>query len=296
MPSTSSNAPIVVVHGGAGAWSEERLPFGVAGCESAAAAGARALSDGALAAVVAAVKVLEADPFFNAGFGATLTRAGTVELDAAIMSGDLRFGAVGACPPVESAVELAFKLLEGGEHAFLVGEGARDFAREAGINEVGADALVTDWARERFEEIRSGGSRSTDGATVGAVAVDASGRLTAATSTGGTPYKRVGRVGDTPLIGAGTYADDEAGGAASATGTGESILRVLLCREAVDRVKAGASAEEAAGAALAELERRVGGQAGLIVVDREGRIFAGRNTEAMPWAACRPGEGAFSGY
>lgn len=133
------------------------------------------------------------------------------------------------------------------------------------------------------------------GGTVGAVALDADGRLAAATSTGGIPHKRAGRVGDTPLPGAGTYADEEAGGAASATGEGESILRVLLCREAVGRIGDGMGVDEAGAAALRVLERRTGGRAGLVLLARDGSTFAGKNTPFMPWASCRPGEAPLSG-
>lgn len=282
---------IVLVHGGAGRFEADRLPAAVSGCERAAAAGASALSEGALAAVVAAVRVLEEDPSFNAGLGSTLTREGTVELDAAVMTGDLKFGAVGACPPVASAIELALKVLELGEHSLLVGDGAAAFAREQGVALLGPEDLITQRARARWEERR----RGAEPGTVGAVALDASGRLAAATSTGGMLMKRIGRVGDTPLVGAGTYADDEGGAAASATGVGEAIMRVLLCREAVEAVGRGLSPEEAGAKALALLVRRTEGRAGLIIVDRGGRTFKGRNTEAMPWASCRLGEDPISG-
>lgn len=217
--------------------------------------------------------------------------------EAAVMTGDLRFGAVGACPPVASAVALALAILEDGEHSLLVGEGAVRFAEEHGIEVLGSDDLTLDRARLIFEregERRAAG-RVAEGGTVGAVALDSEGRLAAATSTGGIPHKRAGRVGDTPLPGAGTYADEETGGAASATGEGESILRVLLCREAVGQIGDGMGVDEAGTAALRVLKRRAGGRAGLVLLARDGSTFAGKNTPFMPWASCRPGEAPLSG-
>lgn len=293
MTETDKRAAIIVVHGGAGAWASDRLPAGVRGCELAAETGSRALEAGALAAVVAAVKVLEEDPLFNAGVGTTLTREGTVELDAAVMTGDLRFGAVGACPPVASAIELALRVLESGEHSLLVGDGALRFADESGVPRRSPEELITEWTRRRFEEAK--GSIGGSGGTVGAVALDGTGSLAAATSTGGIANKRPGRVGDTPLVGAGTYADEVSGGAASATGHGEAIMRVLLCREAVGRLGTGIDVEEAGRGALDVFFRRAQGRGGLILLDRHGKFFTGRNTEAMPWAACRPGEFPTSG-
>jgi beta-aspartyl-peptidase (threonine type) len=279
---------VVAVHGGAGLFEPERLPECVAGCERAAAAGAASLNNGALAAAVAAVKVLEADPSFNAGLGSTLTRDGTVELDAAVMTGDLRFGGVAACPPVESAIELALRIYEQGEHCLLAGEGAAAFAEQVGVARLDPGALIVERVWRKFEKARAAIDGEASPGTVGAVALDSSGALAAATSTGGILGKRPGRVGDTPLIGAGTYADDEAGGAASATGRGESIMRSMLCRVAVEAIARGEPVAAAASWALSEMERRVGGIAGLILVDHSGDTHPARNTPAMPWASYRP--------
>jgi beta-aspartyl-peptidase (threonine type) len=279
-------APVIVVHGGAG----ERAPGSPEaaaareGCAAAARAGYALLAAGgsALDAAEAAVRLLEEDERFNAGRGSHLTRAGTVEMDAAIMDGaGLRVGAVAAVSGVRNPIALARRVLDGGEHVLLAGEGAVAFAREAGLELVPADWHVTDRARALLA--REMERRREGGGTVGAAAVDGRGHCAAATSTGGMTGKRPGRVGDSPLAGAGTYADDEAG-AASATGHGERIIQVGLTRTAVDLLRAGVPAPEAAKRALQSLDR-VAGKGGLIVVDRAGRIGAAFNTASMAWAS-----------
>ena len=288
--------PIVVVHGGAGTIEADRLSDCVAGCEVAARAGLDHLADGALAAAVAAVRALEENPAFNAGRGATLTRDGTVELDAAVMTGDLRFGAVAACPPVESAIQLAFSLYEQDEHRLLAGAGAAAFAREIGLKLLEPDDLIEARVSLKWERVKAEEKSDPGGGTVGAVARDDSGGLAAATSTGGMLMKRRGRVGDTPIPGAGTYADAEAGAAASATGQGEAIMRVLLCHQAVSLVGAGSAVDQAATTALDNLGRRTGGKAGLILLTTSGEFFQTKNTEHMSWAAARDGDLIGSGY
>jgi beta-aspartyl-peptidase (threonine type) len=271
--------PALVVHGGAGTIPAERVPGAQAGCCAAAARGLAVLAAGgsALDAVQTAVRALEDDPGFNAGVGAALTRDGTVEQDAAIMDGAaLRVGAVGAVPNLRQPIDLARAVLDDGEHVLLVGEAAWAFARERGFAPVEPEVLITERARRRLEEARG---------TVGACAIDAAGHVAAATSTGGTTGKRPGRVGDTPLPGCGTYADDRAG-AASATGSGELIIRVSLTRVLIDHLRAGRSAAEAAQLAIDELVERVGGDAGVICVDRLGTIATARSSEMMPTARC----------
>jgi len=241
------------------------------------AAGGRALD-----AVQAAVRVLEDDPTFNAGIGSALTRLGTVETDAAIMDGEsLRIGAIGAVEGAGRPIELARAVFEDGEHVLLVGPMVWKFAREKGIEPVPPETLITPQARARWEAER--GKRAVGGGTVGACALDAHGHVAAATSTGGISHKRPGRVGDTPLAGCGTYADDE-GGAASATGHGESIIRTTMTRSVVERLRAGIPAEEAVRAAVEELGERVSGHGGVICVDRQGRIGAAHNTAGMAGA------------
>ncbi len=290
---------IVMVHGGAGGVTGDRLVACIDGCKRAAEAGSKFLDEGALAAVVAAVKVLEEDPAFNAGLGSTLTRDGTVELDAAIMTGDMRFGAVGACPPVASAIQLALEVMKDGEHVLLVGEGAAAFARERGVKILGPWELtldrVTELLKEERKRLEAGGNPAPGMGTVGAVAIDVDGRLAAATSTGGMLHKRVGRVGDSAIAGAGVFADDEKGAAASATGHGEPIIKLGLCREAVDRYAAGMKVADAAESSLRQLERRLDGRAGLIIVDRNGEVYAGKSTSSMPWASCVLGQSPKAG-
>jgi beta-aspartyl-peptidase (threonine type) len=229
---------------------------------------------------------MEDDPEFNAGYGGVLNRLGILETDACIMDGALRVGAVGAVPWMRHPITLARKLLEAGEHVLLVGGGALLYAREQGLPPDPPASMISPRAQARHEKAQAEASAkmTTPGDTVGAVAVDAQGHVAAATSTGGTPHKRSGRVGDSPLPGCGNYADDLAG-AASATGHGESIIRVVMCKGAVDRLRAGADPDAAARAAVQELVERTGGEGGIILVDRQGRIGHYTSTPRMPWAA-----------
>jgi len=278
--------PAIIVHGGAGDIEDQRRDRCVAGCEAAAQAGWARLQAGgsALDAVEAAVRALEDDPEFNAGYGAVLTRAATVEVDGCVMTGARAIGAVGGVPWLRHPVTLARRVLEDGEHVLLVGEGALLFAREHGIEAESPDTLVTPRARNRFERHEGETTkRMRTGDTVGACAIDSDGRVAAATSTGGIPWKRPGRVGDTPLPGAGTWAEDGVG-AASATGHGESIIRALMTRFAVDRLREGAGGDSAARAAVAELVR-VGGAGGVILVAADGSVAHHTSTARMPWAA-----------
>ncbi len=281
----------VIVHGGAGSVDGERLPRCRSGCEQAAAAGWGVLERGgsALEAVETAVRVLEDNPEFNAGYGAVLNRAGEIEVDAAIADGELRIGAVAALPWVRHPISVARRLLERGEHVLLAGAGALAFARECGIEPDPPEQLTTERARTRWEKERAGAlPPSGTGDTVGACALDCKGRLAVATSTGGLSGKQPGRVGDSPLFGAGSYAEKNFG-AASATGHGESIIRVLMTRSAIDRLRAGSAAMTAAAATVAELGERVAGEGGIILIDRHGAIGHARNTASMPWAAISAG-------
>ncbi len=287
--------PSIVVHGGAGDLDLTFAAEARAGCERAARAGlaVMAAGGGAVEAVWAAVRVLEDDPLFNAGTGSALTRDGTVECDAALMDGQsVRIGAVASMVDAPEAISLARAVLEDGEHALLCGDGAWAFARERGFAPARAGALVTERAQRRLEAERQrraaagGGAGPRGGGTVGACAVDAGGHVAAGTSTGGTTYKRPGRIGDTPLCGCGTYADDE-GGAASATGVGEAIIRVTMTRVCVDAMRSGQGAAAAAWRAVDELRRITGGTAGIICCDRAGRVGAALSTATMSFAAGR---------
>ena len=296
----AGDGPCVLVHGGAGSVPEARRADHVAGCEAAARAGLQVLEAGgsALDAVQAAVRVLEDLPQFNAGTGAALNSEGEVAHDASMMRGsDLAAGAVGALMAFKNPIDVARAVLDDGRHVLMVGDGARAFANARGIPAVEPSSLVTAQARAALETFReggpSGGTSGWAGGTVGAVAIDAERRTAAATSTGGTLAKRVGRLGDSPIVGAGTYADDRAG-AASATGDGEGILRLSLTVRTALRMVDGASPREAARASIAELLERTGARGGLIVVDPLGRFGWARSTSTMTFALARP-SGVMSG-
>jgi L-asparaginase / beta-aspartyl-peptidase len=282
--------PAIIVHGGAGAIEDERRAACVAGVERAAQAGWQVLAGGgsAIDAVCAAVRVLEDDAEFNAGYGSVLTQLGIVETDAAVMDGDLRLGAVGAVPWMRHPVELARHLMERNEHTFLVAGGALLYAKEHGFAPSPPDTMISPRARARFEAAKAKREEQKTGDTVGACAVDAQGRVVAATSTGGILFKRPGRVGDSPLPGAGLHADRRAG-AASSTGHGESIMRVLMCKVASDALRGGASPDQAARAAVEELVSQTSGEGGVIVIGLDGRIGHHTSTARMPWAAVENG-------
>lgn len=264
----------IVVHGGAGSHRGDGLEARAAGCETAALQGLAVLRDGgtALDAVQAAVVVLENDPLFNAGTGAPLNAAGDVELDASIMEGKgLRAGAVAAVSGVPNPIALARAVLEDGRHVLLAGSGARQFAERHGVAVCDPHSLITAAQRDRWRE-RFG--------TVGAAALDRHGTLAAATSTGGLFGKLPGRVGDSALIGCGTYADGAA--AVSCTGIGETIIRTVLAKAVCDRIAAGEQTVAAVRAEIARLAARTGGEAGLIAMDREGRAAWASNAAHMP--------------
>jgi L-asparaginase / beta-aspartyl-peptidase len=274
----------IIVHGGAGplpdpAESAPEQARYLEGCLAAARLGHRVLARGgsALDAVVEAVAALEDDPLFNAGTGSCLNEDGEVEMDAAVMDGEgLRAGAVGAVRGLRSPVRLARAVMERTAHLLLVAEGAQRLAREVGAEQRSAADLITPRALAKW---RSGRPSAQGGGTVGAAALDGRGGVAAATSTGGIGGKRAGRVGDTPVVGAGTFADLR-GGAASATGHGESILRVGLTRAVCEALRHGRLPEEAAELGMAELQR-IGGQGGVVLVDRQGRLGQAFNTARM---------------
>jgi beta-aspartyl-peptidase (threonine type) len=278
----------IIVHGGAWEIPDRLVARYEPGAVAAAALGHEILRGGgtALDAVEAAVRSLEDDPLFDAGRGSYLNRDGVPEHDAGIMDGrTLVSGAVASVVGVRNPVALARRVLDRGRDRLLVGPGAVAFAREAGVEIVDPEQLIVDAARDYWERHRAGDPRAIfdprPRGTVGAVALDRTGGLAAATSTGGLPGKHPGRVGDSPLVGSGFFADAEAGGA-SATGHGEAIMTVALARAVVERIRAGAPVEAAALGAVGDLAApRVDGRGGAIALDRTGRVGAACNTSRM---------------
>jgi len=299
--------PSIVVHGGAGSWrvdastkeSIDRTLLAAVrhGYEVLIAGGS------AVEAVVESVKVLEDSGILNAGTGSVLNALGEVEMDAGVMDGKtLRAGAVAAVKYPKNPIELAKIVMEKTDHIIIVGEGADRLARIFKLQpRPGTPQNILDryaylisnldnvkhWKKlkELFPLLKSAGD------TVGAVAIDSEGNVAAATSTGGVWLKLPGRVGDSPIPGAGFYADNR-GGAASATGLGETIIMTMLTRRAVELMIGGHNAEEACVKALTELTARFGSDtAGVIAIDVRGNIAAVHNTEAMPYAfKCREKE------
>lgn len=279
----------LVIHGGAGS---ERIAHGDPrheqgardGLSRALTAGAAILREGGAAvdAVEAAARVLEEDPYFNAGVGSVLTSTGEVELDASIMDGRTRrAGAVAGLKTTRAPISLARHLMEQGPHVFLSGEGADAFAAKAGLEQVDNRVFIVDererqlteaLSQEHFDPIKYG--------TVGAVAVDTRGHVAAATSTGGITAKQWGRIGDSPLIGGGTYADDRSV-AVSATGSGEYFIRSVAAHELAARIRIGREPlQQALDAVLADIQS-LGGKGGLIAVTPGGDFAWGFTTPAM---------------
>ena len=266
--------PAIIVHGGAGPIKDDSLPARLDGCKAAAVVGWKILEQGgfALDAAEAAVVALEDNPLFNAGTGSTLNSLGKIEMDAAIMEGrSLRAGAVASVSGIKNPIKLARRILEDGRHVMLACEGALVFARGIGFPEVRLDALIVEREKKRWES-RHG--------TVGCVALDATGSLAVATSTGGIFNKLPGRVGDSPLLGCGTYADESA--AVSCTGVGEAIMRVVLAKSVVDLLRRGGDPQTAAQRGVELLGAKTGSTGGLILIDRYGEIGYARNTTHMP--------------
>jgi beta-aspartyl-peptidase (threonine type) len=291
----------IAIHGGAGSVSAASIPKHVEGCRVAAEEGAKILRSGgsALDAVQRAVEILESNPCFNSGTGACLTSAGTLELDASLMEGEhLRAGAVAVLPSFHHPIAIARAVLDANGHVLYAGAGAEAFAVAHGFVRAPEEEMITARAREELKSAR-GSAESTArsgppdkvGGTVGAVARDAKGHVAAATSTGGTVNKAPGRIGDSPILGAGNYADD-AGGACSNTGDGEAVMRLVLAKSATDAMRAGSTPEEAARAAIELLHSRAGGTGGTILIDAQGRIGLARSTETMAWAAASSASGA----
>jgi beta-aspartyl-peptidase (threonine type) len=335
--------PGIIVHGGAGRKLDMRAHR--RGVRRAILAGQEVLLSGgsALDAVVAAVVVMEDDATFNCGTGSALTLSGKVEMDAAVMSDDLRCGAVGALEGVKNPILVARRVMESSDHVLLVGRGAKRFARRTGFGPYdpvvprrrkqwkemigrladgrsppylpnlsfyagaeggGVEGVVAKGFGAKGLDAEAFGAEGLDAegfdaegfgtegfsaeglGTVGAVARDAGGRLAAATSTGAMMLRLPGRVGDTPVVGAGTYAD--AHGAVSATGHGEEIIKIVWAARTADLMRR-MSAPRAVQRAV-QLATESGCRGGLIAIDGRGRVGYGFNTRSMSWAYALRGE------
>jgi beta-aspartyl-peptidase (threonine type) len=274
----------LVIHGGAGNIPEEQKAAHREALYPIAEEGKRMLSEGRSAreTVEQCVVLLENNPVFNAGYGSALNFQGTVEMDAGIMDGQaLEAGAVAGVRYVQNPIDLANKVIENTEHVMLISEGAEEFAREQGVPLKDNAYFITDKRRHQWNEAQKNNStmleektegKETKYGTVGAVARDPHGHLAAATSTGGTTNKVFGRVGDSPIIGAGVFADDETC-AVSGSGTGEHFLRTSLARTVSEFVRYHqVSAQQATEQAIEYFVRKVQGDGGLITVDNAGNI------------------------
>jgi beta-aspartyl-peptidase (threonine type) len=299
--------PVIVVHGGAGAWHPERRKAGLAGVKTAAQTGYDTLKakGSALDAVEAAVRTMEDDPAFNAGIGSAYTINKRIEMEASIMDGKtLQAGASSLLTDIKNPVSLARITMENTDHIFIAGEGAEKLATLYRLERRNPETkLRLDYWKEAYQKLLSGKDQTlpklgqlikthpdlfeTD--TVGAVALDKHGDTAAATSTGGFTLKFPGRIGDSPLIGAGNYADNQTG-ACSATGIGEVAMRLVLAKHVCDKMSTGQTAQEAVENAITLINKRlrIKNSMGLIAVDARGGIGAAHNTHNMCWAYMTP--------
>lgn len=282
----------IIVHGGAWDIPAELHADHLAGCRAAATAGWAVLAAGgpALDAVEAAVRVMEDHPVFDAGRGSHLNRDGEAELDAGMMDGrTLMAGAVAAVKRIANPITLARQVLEQSEHVFLVAAGAERFAQAVGVPLCDPADLVVPreqalWEARRMTQDagrKAFGRGAAD--TVGAVARDAAGNLAVGNSTGGTAYKHPGRVGDTPIIGCGLYADNTFG-AAACTGWGEQIMKTVLAKTTVDQIALSGDARTAANVAIAYFQHRIGGLGGVICLSPSGQVGLAHSTPYLAHA------------
>jgi L-asparaginase / beta-aspartyl-peptidase len=296
--------PALIVHGGAWDIPDDAVPACKDGCRRALTAGWEVLARGghALDAIEAAVMVLEDDPVFDAGYGSHLNLDGHVECDAIVMeAATLRAGAAANLHKIKNPIRAARAILDHAPHMMLVADGAEHFAKQHGVPLCQPEELVSEaeheaWMKCKKDSHASEHHRGHEQGTVGAVALDRDGGLFAATSTGGTCCKLPGRVGDSPLIGCGCYADAEAGGV-SCTGYGEAIMKVVMAKSATDFLRAenlaaathSSAVMRAAQDAVELLARRTNATGGLILLDRAGLPGFAFNTPRMAYGYVEPG-------
>jgi len=300
--------PVIVAHGGAGAWQPERSQPGLEGARRAAETGFSIMNKGGTAvdAVMEAVAVMEDDGSFNAGYGSSLSIDKTIEMEASIMNGrTLEAGATGLLRDIRNPVRLARIVMEKTDHVFVVGEGAEKLAK---IYNVERRNPMTELRLKYYEQQKKALQEGKfelprlaglvknnpelfDSDTVGAVALDNNGDIAAATSTGGFPLKLPGRIGDSPLIGCGTYADNQSG-AVSATGVGEIAIRLALAKTVCNYMESGKAAQEAVEAGIDIVNKRLSANynsMGLIAIDVHGRVGLAHNSPHMCFAYVTPG-------
>ncbi len=299
--------PVIIVHGGAGLWQTERRKPGIIGVKDAVKTGFEILKKGrnSLDAVEAAVISMEDNEVFNAGKGSALTIDGRVEMEASIMDGKtLNAGATGLLKDIKNPVRLARIVMESTDHVFIVGDGAEKLADLHGLERANpVTELRLRYWRELKEKLMqerdvndlpklarlvSSHPKLFESDTVGAVALDKNRNVAAATSTGGFPLKFPGRIGDSPLIGCGTYADNEAG-ACSATGVGEVAVKLVLAKNTCDLMRNGNSAQDAVENSIKLVNRKMNSlHMGLIAVDTLGRVGVAHNSPNLCWAYVTP--------
>ena len=295
----------IIVHGGAG-FRKSDIRNALIGVRHAASSGSMVLMEGgsALDAVETAVSVMEDDPIFNAGRGSSLTFTGEVEMDAAIMDGkNLSAGAVALVRKIKNPVRLARLVMEKTDHVLVAGRMAERLAkayslptlnpitskRRQMLLKLKRDPLGSPWIRKNAILLRKH-PEITKHDTVGAVAMDAAGNFAAAASTGGTTMKLPGRIGDTPQVGSGVYSDNLCG-AATVTGWGEVAIKLTLSKAVCMAMEGGLSASRAAELAVKTASKRLGGDAGVIAIDRQGQLAAVHNTPYLPWSFWATGMG-----
>ena len=298
--------PVIIVHGGAGTWHAEREKLGLKGVKEAAKKGFEALKHGesAVECVAEAVAVMEDEGIFNAGYGSSFNIEKKIEMEASIMEGKtLNAGAVGLLRDIKNPVHLAKIVMEKTDHILLIGEGAEKLAKISGLERRNPKTdlrlryyekqkkafLKGNFKLPRLADLVKDHPQLFEFDTVGAVALDKMGNVAAATSTGGFSLKIPGRIGDSPQIGSGTYADDKVG-ACSATGVGEIAIRLVLAKTTCDFME-NMTAQEAVTQSILLVNLRlpdIYNAMGLIAVDANGRIGAAHNTPNLCWAYMTP--------